>query len=135
MRTCDGMGDLGKVDLVPALRVTEPVLPPVRRRVIADRESLKLLERAIPVHLKVDANPAIKIASGQEQIQVRDACFHNHSYYFARPLVVRDPDLDRVPARNAVLDAGRKSSPQRGWELEELVRLLAMFVHYWDTRR
>ncbi len=134
MKTCDCVSDLGQVDLVVALRVAGPVLPPVRRCIMRDGFSLKLLEGAVPVHLKIDADPAVEGTGGDVEIQVGDACLDDHGYHFARGLVVRDPDLDRVLCRDPMLDACRKSCAHRGGQLEELVGLPAMFVHDRDTR-
>lgn len=119
---------LRQVDLVDTLRVTQPILLSVGLLVLPSRVLLQLLQVPIPRHLEVDTDPTVQRKGGEIEMQIRNTGLDNHGYDPVRLLVVRDPDLGRMPGRNEALDTRRELFPQWVRELIKLVRFAAMTV-------
>jgi hypothetical protein len=55
---------------------------------------LKLLDGAIPVHLKIDADPAVERMRRHIDVEVGNTHLDDLRYHIARVLIVRDADFD-----------------------------------------
>lgn len=116
-----------------ALVVAQPVLNSVGRAFSACCQMLKLLDRPIPGHLKINADAAIEGAHGEVQVDIRYSSLDYLGQHLVGLLVVSDPNLDGMLGGDPVLHTGRQLFAHLRWELVELVNLAPVLVVDWHT--
>lgn len=130
--------NLRQINLVAPMLVAQPVLHPgrLRRTPRGTRHLFEVLNAAVPIHLEVNADPAVEREIREVQAHVRDARLDNLADNLIRLLIVRDPDLDAVALSGDGLSNAHRQGPvaHRGGQFEELVDLVAVAVFDGQSR-
>ena len=94
-RALNLLGNLGEVNLIVPMRVAQSVLVTVRLSLcLGCCQLLQFLDRTVPVHFEIDAEPAVHGARRHVEIDVSHPRLDNLSDDFFALLIVRQPDSD-----------------------------------------
>ena len=86
--------------------ITHPVFIPVRFLAVPSVRLNKSSHIAVKIHFNIDTNAPIKCCPRAINIDVRNPCFDDLGYLFARFLVGRNADLWFVGSAGIVLNPG-----------------------------
>ncbi len=123
-RAWHSVGDLGKVNLVVTMAVTEPIFVAVRGPfAVGWHHTLELLDTSLPWHFQVDADSAIQRQVGEVYIEVADSGFDDLGELLLRLLVVGDANLHSMLRGYEGSHTAGEPVLEVRWQFEESVDL------------